>query len=43
MITWKLLWQILFVLGFFAFIYIFIVFTYRGFYELKKLIGERDE
>ena len=43
MITWKILWQLMFLLGFVAFVYIFIVFTYRGYFELKKLIGDRNE
>ena len=43
MITWKILWQLMFLLGFVAFVYIFIVFTYRGYFELKKLIGHRNE
>ena len=43
MITWKLLWQLLFISGFIVFIYMFIVFSQKGYKELIKLLKDRDE
>ena len=43
MITWKLLWQGLFIFGFLFFIAMFFMFSFSGFRELKKLLSDRDE
>ena len=43
MITWKLIWQILFVIGFLSFNLIFIVFSIEGYRELKELLKGNDE
>jgi hypothetical protein len=43
MITWKLLWQGLFIFGFLFFIVMFFIFSVSGFHELKKLLSNRDE
>ena len=43
MMLWKLLWQVLFVSGFIAFIGMFILFGYRGYYELLDLLKGRNE
>ena len=42
MMFWKLLWQILFIVGMLIFIYMFIRFSYHGFYELKRLLNRED-
>ena len=43
MITWKFLWQALFIFGFVMFIYMFFVFSKRGYKELIELLKSRDE
>ena len=40
--TWKLLWQFLFISGFIVFIGMFFVFSYRGYHELISLLKVRD-
>ena len=42
MIFWKLFWQILFIVGFILFVFMFVRFSYKGFYELKKLLERKD-
>ena len=43
MITWKLIWQLLFVIGFLSFNLIFIFFSIKGYRELKELLKSNDE
>ena len=43
MITWKLLWQGLFIFGFLFFIVMFFKFSASGFRELKILLSDSDE
>jgi hypothetical protein len=43
MIFWKLIWQVLFIFGFTMFIGMFIVFSYRGYYELLELLRDTDD
>ncbi len=43
MMTWKFLWQVLFIVGFVMFIYMFIHFSKRGYRELIELLKDRDE
>ena len=43
MITWKFLWQVLFIAGFAMFVYMFIIFSQRGYRELIDLLKDRDE
>tara|TARA_X000001036_G_scaffold148037_1_gene140773 strand:+ start:105 stop:239 length:135 start_codon:yes stop_codon:yes gene_type:complete len=43
MMFWKLLWQLLFILGFIFFIVMFFKFTLSGFRELKALLRDKDE
>ena len=41
---WKLLWQIVFVLGIFSFTIMFIIFTIKGFKDIKLIIkGEYEK
>jgi len=43
MITWKLVWQLLFVIGFLSFNLIFIIFSIKGYRELKELLKGNDD
>ena len=43
MMYWKLLWQGLFIVGLLIFIYMFLRFSYNGFYDLKKLLEDKSE
>ena len=43
MMTWKLLWQLLFIVGFLLFNLIFVIFSVRGYRELKELLRGNDE
>ena len=43
MMTWKLLWQLLFIVGFLLFNLIFVIFSIRGYHELKDLLRGKDE
>ena len=43
MMTWKLLWQLLFIVGFLLFNLIFVIFSIRGYRELKDLLRGKDE
>ena len=43
MIFWKSLWQLLFISGFVIFIYMFIIFSHRGYHELVDLLKGNDE
>ena len=37
-ITWKLLWQIVFIIGMFMFIIMFFIFGIKGYKEIMKII-----
>ena len=41
--TWKLLWQIIFVLGMFMFIVMFLIFGIKGYKDIIKLIKKDNE
>tara|TARA_A100001011_G_scaffold327064_1_gene351003 strand:- start:1812 stop:1943 length:132 start_codon:yes stop_codon:yes gene_type:complete len=43
MITWKFIWQLLFVIGFLSFNLIFIIFSIKGYQDLKELLKDNDE
>ena len=43
MMLWKLLWQFLFISGFILFVGMFIIFSYRGYHELRDLLKGEDE
>ena len=43
MMTWKLLWQILFIGSFLMFIVMFFIFSIKGFKELKLLLKDNNE
>ena len=43
MMLWKLLWQFLFISGFILFVGMFIIFSYRGYHELRDLLKGKDE
>ena len=43
MIYWKLLWQVLFIVGLLIFIYMFLRLSYNGIYDLKKLLEDKSE
>tara|TARA_Y100001958_G_C20937642_1_gene345426 strand:+ start:351 stop:485 length:135 start_codon:yes stop_codon:yes gene_type:complete len=43
MIGWKLIWQLLFVIGFLSFNLVFIIFSIKGYQELKELLDGNDE
>ena len=43
MMFWKLLWQVLFIVGLLLFVYMFIRFSYHGFHELRKLLNRENE
>ena len=40
LITWKLLWQIVFILGMFMFIIMFFIFGIKGYREIMRIIGK---
>ena len=40
---WKLLWEILFTLGMIAFLYMFIIFSIKGYKEIIQLIKKNDD
>jgi len=41
--SWKLLWQITFILGIIFYIIMFIIFAYKGFIDLIKIIKENND
>lgn len=43
MMSWKFMWQLLFIIGFLFFIIMFFKFTLSGFKELKILLNDKDE
>ena len=40
--SWKLLWQFLFIVTIVSFIFMFIKFTISGFIDLKKLLKDNE-
>ena len=41
--TWKLLWQALFILGMSGFLVMFFIFSFKGFQDIIKLIRDKNE
>ena len=41
--TWKLLWQGLFILGMTAFLAMFFIFSFKGFKDIMKLIRNKND
>ena len=41
--TWKLLWEIIFILGMIGFIIKFIIFTIKGYKDIMKIIKKTSD
>ena len=41
--TWKLLWQIVFIIGMTTFIIMFFIFTIKGYQDIKKIIKKNND
>jgi len=41
--TWKLLWQLIFILGITSFIVMFLIFSINGFKEIIKIINSKND
>ena len=41
--SWKLIWQILFIISMIMFVIMFIKFTYSGYKDIKEMLGIGDE
>ena len=39
--TWKLLWQITFILGMIGFIIMFLIFTIKGYKDIIKIVKKK--
>ena len=42
-ILWKILWQIVLVVTLISFVFMFIVFSYKGFKDLRKMLEGESE
>ena len=42
MISWKIIWQIVFILSMIMFIFLFIKFTYSGYKDIKELLNNDE-
>ena len=40
---WKLLWQLIFILGMISFVAMFIIFTKRGYKEIIEILRHKNE
>ena len=40
--TWKLLWQITFILGMIGFIIMFLIFTVKGYKDIVKIVKKKS-
>ena len=41
--TWKLLWQLLFIVGMISFTMMFFIFAISGFKEIMKIINNKND
>tara|TARA_B100001123_G_C14975309_1_gene893328 strand:- start:375 stop:503 length:129 start_codon:yes stop_codon:yes gene_type:complete len=41
--TWKLLWQLLFIAGMISFVVMFFIFAISGFKEIMKIIKNKND
>ena len=41
--TWKLLWQMVFIMGMVSFVMMSIIFTIKGYQDIKKIIKKNDD
>tara|TARA_B100001142_G_scaffold305931_1_gene335331 strand:+ start:150 stop:278 length:129 start_codon:yes stop_codon:yes gene_type:complete len=41
--TWKLLWQLLFIVGMISFVVMFFIFAISGFKEIMKIINSKND
>ena len=41
--TWKLLWQMVFIMGMVSFVMMSIIFTIKGYHDIKKIIKKNDD
>ena len=41
--TWKLLWQLTFIIGMTAFVVMFFIFAINGYKEITKIIKDKND
>lgn len=41
--SWKLLWQLTFIIGIIIFIGMFIIFAFKGFKDIVKLLNKKND
>ena len=41
--TWKILWQLVFILGMISFVVMFFIFSIKGYKEIMKIINNKND